>query len=73
MNLLIKLKPSTNLEWFQERLLSACPQLKDCGIIYDTPCGKDISVFVSIDDKEERLFSRRIILISPQVLSVQRA
>lgn len=73
MNLLIKLKSNTNVQWFQERLLDLYPPLKDCGVIYGMPPGRPISVYVSVDDEEERSFSRRVILISPQVISVSRA
>lgn len=74
MNLRIKLKSNTNVEWFQERLLATHPPLNSRGVIYETPpAGGDISVFVSIDDKEELSFTRDVILISPQILSVSRA
>jgi hypothetical protein len=73
MNLRIKLKSNTNVEWFHERLLDTYPLLNDRGVIYETPAGGGISVLISVDDEEVQLFTRRVILISPQVISVQRA
>ena len=74
MNLLIKLRPNTNTEWFHERLLRPYLPLKDYGIIYEVAAdGKHIRVLVSVNDEEAQSFTREVILISPQVISVQRA
>jgi len=74
MNLLIKLRPNTNIEWFDERLRCVYPPLKDCGIIYEVAAdGKHIRVIASVNDEEAHSFTGEVILISPQVVSVQRA
>ena len=74
MNLRIKLRPNTNTKWFQGRLLQVKPSLKDCGIIYEVAAdGKHIRVLVSVNDEEAQSFTREVILISPQVISVSRA
>lgn len=73
MNLLIKLKPNTNLKWFIEKL-DVNPMLRDQGIISEiAKDGSHISVLVSIADEESTAFTREVLLISPQVVSVSRA
>lgn len=74
MNIRIKLKPSTSLDWFYNKLHRMYPALRDCGIISEISKDRShISVFVSIDDEEGASFMREVTLISPQVIRVSRA
>ena len=74
MNLCIKIKPNTDIEWLFAKLFCISPSLKEQGIIHEvTMDGIHISILVSVNDKEAESFKREVILISSQIISVQRA
>ena len=75
VKLVVRFKPGTSFEWADDKLEQLGLSKMRLGYMFEEPNGSPGSpeMIVQVSEEDEIFYTRKIILISPQVVSVSRA